>query len=77
MTLEIAVGLAGWMLHLIAVAESPMDGLWDRLVYSAPLFAPLLFANLAIPAMIGLGAAMHSQNRSVLTPSNTTLVVAQ
>jgi hypothetical protein len=57
MTLEIAVGLAGWMLHLIAVAGSPMDDLWERLVYSAPIFAPLLFANLAILAMIGLEAA--------------------
>jgi hypothetical protein len=65
MTVEIVVGVAGWLLHLIAVAKSPMDALWDRLIYSAPLFAPLLFANLAVLAMIGLRAALNSQNRSV------------
>ena len=54
MSLEILVGLTGWILHLIAVTRSPMDSLWDRVVYSAPVFAPLLFANLAILAMIGL-----------------------
>jgi hypothetical protein len=54
MTLEIVVGLTGWLLHLIAVSRSPMDALWDRVVYSAPVFAPLLFANLAILALIGL-----------------------
>jgi len=42
------------LLHLIAVSRSPMDALWDRVVYSAPVFAPLLFANLAILALIGL-----------------------
>ncbi len=54
MTLEVFVGVAGWILHLIAVAKSPMDSLWDRMVYSAPVFAPLLFAGLAILALIGL-----------------------
>jgi hypothetical protein len=56
MTVEIFVGLAGWILHLKAVVANPMDSLWDRVVYSAPVFAPLLFANLAILAMIGLAA---------------------
>ena len=27
MTLEVFVGVAGWILHLIAVAKSPMDSL--------------------------------------------------
>jgi hypothetical protein len=54
MGLEIVVALVGWGLHLRAVAASPMAALWDRVVYSAPLFAPLLFADLALLAMIGL-----------------------
>jgi hypothetical protein len=54
MIVEIVVSLAGWAFHLNAIAQSPMDSLWDRMVYSAPLFAPLLFANLALLAIIGL-----------------------
>jgi hypothetical protein len=54
MAIQIAVGIAGWILHLIAVAKSPMETTWDRIVFSAPVFAPLLFANLAILALIGL-----------------------
>jgi hypothetical protein len=56
MAVEIVVGIAGWILHLVAVIHSPMQSLWDRVVYSAPIFAPMLFADLAILAMIGLAA---------------------
>jgi hypothetical protein len=56
MTVEIGVGLAGWILHLVSVIKSPMASLWDRVVYSAPIFAPMLFADLAILAMIGIVA---------------------
>jgi hypothetical protein len=54
MVVQIIVGVAGWILHLIAVAKSPMDTTWERIVFSAPVFAPLLFANLGILALIGL-----------------------
>jgi hypothetical protein len=54
MALQVIVGVVGWILHLIAVAKSPMDTTWERIVFSAPVFAPLLFANLAILALIGL-----------------------
>ncbi len=54
MGLQIVVALMGWGAHLHAVATSPMPGWWDRIVYSAPIFAPLLFADLALLAMIGL-----------------------
>jgi len=57
------VGVAGRILHLIVVVRSAMDSLWDRVVYGAPLFAPLLFADLA--AIIGFGTlyarAPHGQ----------------
>jgi hypothetical protein len=54
MGLEVVVALVGWGLHLRAIAGSPMAAVWDRIVYSAPLFAPLLLADLALLAVIGL-----------------------
>jgi hypothetical protein len=51
---EIVVALVGWGFHLRAIALSPMNNWWERIVFSAPVFAPLLFANLAILALIGL-----------------------
>lgn len=57
MVFEVAVGLLGFVLHARAILHSPMATWFERVVYSAPAFAPLLFANLAILAMIGLWAA--------------------
>jgi hypothetical protein len=54
MALEVVVGLLGWYYHLRAIGQSPMSGLWDKVLYSAPLFAPLLFADLAVLGMLGL-----------------------
>lgn len=59
MVIQIGVGIAGWLLHLRAVAQNPMETLWDRIVFSAPAFAPMLFADLAILAMIGLATLAH------------------
>jgi hypothetical protein len=55
MGIETVVGMAGWILHLNAIAKSPMESMWHRIVYSAPVFAPLLFVNLALLAVISLG----------------------
>ena len=54
MLVEIVVGLLGWYYHIRAILRSPMSDPWDKLLYSAPVFAPLLFANLAILGMLGL-----------------------
>ena len=54
MLVEIVVGFLGWYYHIRAILRSPMSSLWDKLLYSAPVFAPLLFANLAILGMLGL-----------------------
>jgi len=54
MVVQVMVGVAGWVFHLQAILSSPMDTLWDRVVYSAPAFAPLLFADLALLAALGL-----------------------
>jgi len=54
MAAEIVVGLLGWYYHLSAILRSPMAGLWAKILYSAPVFAPLLFANLAVLGLLGL-----------------------
>lgn len=57
MVLEIAVGLAGFALHVEAnLGPHAMTSLRDRFVFGAPAFAPLLFANLALLALIGFWA---------------------
>lgn len=51
---QVVVGLVGLWLHASAILRSPMDTLWARTVYGAPLFAPLLFPDLALLAWLGL-----------------------
>jgi hypothetical protein len=51
---EAAIGAAGFLLHLRGNLRGPGRTLWDRFLYGAPIFAPLLFANLAVLAAIGL-----------------------
>ncbi len=53
MLFQALVGLAGFALHLHADIEAQSGSFEDALLYGAPLFAPLLFANLA--ALGGLG----------------------
>jgi len=54
MLVEIMVGFLGWYYHITAILRSPMSNLWDKILYGAPVFAPLLFANLAVLGMLGL-----------------------
>ena len=51
---EIVVGLIGAWMHLQADLHAPAESLRDRIVYGAPIFAPLLFADIAILALLGL-----------------------
>jgi hypothetical protein len=53
MALQIAVGALGFLLHLQADLRG-RGSLHDRFVHGAPVFAPLLFADLALLAGIGL-----------------------
>lgn len=55
MGLEVLVGILGFYLHLRGSLGGTAS-LKERLIYGAPLFAPLLFANLAVLAAIGLYA---------------------
>ncbi len=52
--LEIGVGVLGFLLHARADWLGAAQPLRDRLLYGAPIFAPLLFADLALLAVIGL-----------------------
>lgn len=54
LALNVAVGLAGFGLHLSADLASPGAGLAYNFLYGAPIFAPLLFPNIAMLAAIGL-----------------------
>jgi hypothetical protein len=45
---EAAVGLVGFVLHVLPVAEGGETAIVERILYGAPPFAPLLFADLAL-----------------------------
>jgi hypothetical protein len=52
--LQIVTGVAGFALHVVANLRAEGTDLWQKFVFGAPAFAPLLFANLALLAAIGL-----------------------
>jgi hypothetical protein len=52
--IEAVVGVLGFVLHAEANLHGPSVSAWSNFVYGAPPFAPLLFPNLVILAMIGL-----------------------
>ncbi len=52
---EALVGFAGFAFHLRAIAASPHRELTQAVLYGAPPFAPLLFADLALLAALALG----------------------
>ncbi len=54
MAVQVLVGGLGFALHARADLAGVSLSLWENLVFGAPLFAPLLFANLAILAALGL-----------------------
>jgi hypothetical protein len=62
MVIEMAIGFVGAALHVEAdLHRSVMTSLRDRFVFGTPAFAPLLFANLALLAIIGLWACRKPQ----------------
>jgi hypothetical protein len=52
--LQVAVGLLGFGLHVAANLAKPAPSVWDRFLFGAPAFAPLLFADLAVLGALGL-----------------------
>ena len=58
LALQVIVGVAGFAFHVNGNLHQTSPNLWERFLYGAPVFAPLLFPNLAILAAIGLWS-MH------------------
>lgn len=56
LVLQALVGLAGFALHLEADLHGVGKNLSEKIIHGAPIFAPLLFPNLALLAAIGLWA---------------------
>jgi len=56
LALQVVIGTAGFIFHLRANLHQTSPRLWDRFLYGAPVFAPLLFPNLAILAALGMWA---------------------
>lgn len=54
--LQVITGLLGLGLHLapLFTPEAAQTGLWDAIRYGPPVFAPLLFVDLAVLAALGL-----------------------
>jgi hypothetical protein len=61
MAAQVVVGLLGFYLHVAADLSAPAGSLWERFLYGAPLFAPLLFADLALLATVALWAVARTQ----------------
>lgn len=56
MGLQVVVGLVGFWLHARGNLEALSPSYLSRFVYGAPIFAPLLFADLALLGALGLWA---------------------
>lgn len=55
MAVQVLVGLLGFGLHILGNLQRP-GTLMDQFLYGSPVFAPLLFADLAILGALGLWA---------------------
>ena len=67
MVVQIVVGLLGFALHARGNLSHQAGSPWDRFVYGAPIFAPLLFADLALLAVLGCWAQFRTSGPGHLT----------
>lgn len=63
LALQVVVGVAGFYFHAVADINGLSSSLFENFIHGAPVFAPLLFLDLACLAMIGLWD-MRSQGAS-------------
>ena len=49
-------GFAGFIMHFLAIRSGPMATLMENSIFGTPIFAPLLFVNLAFLGAIGIYA---------------------
>ena len=61
MFLQVFVGLIGFYFHTISVTKGLSSSFFENLVYTAPVFAPLLFVNLAFLSALGLLGVRDNQ----------------
>jgi hypothetical protein len=61
LAVQVLVGVAGFALHVAADLGRSTAPLIDRFIFGAPVFAPLLFADLAVLAAIALWATARSR----------------
>ena len=54
MVLQILIGLLGFAYHFNANLSGTAVTMRDKFIFGAPIFAPLLFANLALLAILGI-----------------------
>jgi len=60
--LEAAVGLSGFVLHGLADLSRRDESFLDRFIFGAPIFAPLLFANLAFLAGLAIACMLRAEH---------------
>ena len=63
LALQIVIGFVGFYFHLIADINGLSSSLFENFVHGAPLFAPLLFVDLVLLAMIGLWDMLSDHDR--------------
>lgn len=66
MVAQLGVGLLGAYLHIAANLAEPFGSLWHAFLYGAPAFAPLLFADLGLLALLALWSLVRAQNESAI-----------
>jgi len=54
LTLQIVVGIAGFVLHALADLHGPSHSFVQNVIHGAPPFAPMLLPNLALLGLLGL-----------------------
>ncbi len=59
MVIQVVVGVLGFALHARGNLTHQTGSLWNRFVYGSPIFAPLLFADLAVLAVLGCWAQLR------------------
>jgi hypothetical protein len=64
MGVQVAVGLLGFYLHARGNLARPAASSWERFIDGAPVFAPLLFVDLAVLAVLGLWAQSRALARA-------------
>ena len=73
LVLQATTGVLGFVLHLRHLLDPTIANLGDRVLYGAPPFAPLLFADLALLGALGVwdlkAKGMFEESESVENPA--------